>query len=320
MAEQKTALISGASGQDGQYLTNHLLQLGYSVVGLTRNIHNFSDKIQNANLSYIETDYSQEHILNILQKHKPLEFYNLAGQTYVGKSWIIQDETWKASAMLPTNILNAINQMSGNKPRFFQASSSEIYAQSNLALTESSPIGPVNPYGCAKAYAHFMVSAFRQNYNLYCVNGVLFNHESPLRHDDFLSKKVVSIAFDIKEKIINKIHLGNLDIRRDWGFSGDYIKAMHLSLQADNPTDYNICSGKDYSVRELVDYVFSKLGLSYQDHLKINQSLVRNNERPLVLGSSEKAKRELNWEPEKSFEEMLDILIKHEKEKRKGSN
>lgn len=313
--QKNIALISGITGQDGQYLANYLISQNYEVIGLSRSKAT-NTPFLDSKVSIIQTDYSLESLNHILNEYRPKQIYNLAGQTYVGKSWITQEETLNASAILPTLFLRSIIETKLLDVRFFQASSSEIYANSKNELHESSPIAPINPYGCAKAYAHFMVKSYRENYNLYCVNGILFNHESPLRNDDFLSKKVVTTAFDILESKANKILLGNLDVKRDWGFAGDYSKAMYLSLTPETADDYNICSGSAYSVRELVDYVFKKLNLNYLDYLEINKSLVRNNEREIVLGSNQKAEKTLGWKPETTFNQMLDLLIENEKIRR----
>jgi GDPmannose 4,6-dehydratase len=312
MNNNKLAIISGITGQDGRLLADHLLAIGYRVIGLSRTKLSHLLSKNNQKVDILTSDYSYNSLSAILEHHLPNEFYNLTGQTFVGKSWSIIEETIDASALIPLNIVRAITEKSP-KTKLFQASSSEVYAQSPNALTEKSAQGPINPYGCAKSFSHNIISSYRNNYNIFAVNGILFNHESPYRNSNFLSQKVVEGALKIHAGQASELYLGNLDIERDWGHAYDYVRAMHLMLQADTPKDYNICTGKKQSVRSLVHFVFDYLNLDYKNHVKVNKDFVRSNEIKVIYGDNSKIKKELNWKLSFSFEEMLIDMIEFKK-------
>ena len=320
MKNKKVALISGISGQDGSYLADYLLAGGYEVIGLTRaqdglfseRINHLSDRIK-----IIKTDYKFSSLREIFSEVRPSEYYNMAAQSYVGKSWLMVDETIQASGLLPINALRAIVAEEIDT-RFFQASSSEIYTPtSSVAISEGSNIRPSTPYGCSKALAHQMVIAYRENYDLYAVNGIFFSHESPRRGKDFLTMKVINAALDIKAGKSQTVKLGNLDVERDWGDARDYVEAAHLMMQQDNANDYHICTGKLHSVRDIVDFVFLQFGMNYKDHVISDHSLVRSNEAKSVLGSNLKIRKDLGWVPTRDFDQMLLDCIESEKSRRR---
>ena len=319
MNKKKVALISGITGQDGSYLADYLLSLGYKVVGLTRGYKGlFPDRLKHVRdqVTIITTDYSFASLCEIFSTVQPLEFYNMAAQSYVGKSWLMVDETIEASGILPINALRAIIDMKV-QTRFFQASTSEIYCpMSARALLEGDSIAPTTPYGCSKALAHQMVIAYRDNYDIYALNGIFFNHESPRRGKDFLTMKVINGALDIKEGKTKSLKLGSLDVQRDWGDARDYVRAAHLIMQQDSPVDYHICSGLLHSVEDIVDFIFLQFGMNYKDYVISDNSLVRSNEPRVVLGSNSKIRSELGWSATISFEEMLLECVESEKTRR----
>ena len=323
MNKKKVALISGITGQDGSYLADYLLSLGYSVVGLTRGYDElFPERLNHIRdqIKVITTDYSFASLCKIFSSIEPSEFYNMAAQSYVGKSWLMVDETIEASGVLPITALRAIIDTKVQL-RFFQASSSEIYSPSSArAIVEGSIISPTTPYGCSKALAHQMVIAYRDNYEMFAVNGIFFNHESPRRGKDFITMKVINGALDIKEGKTKSLKLGNLDVQRDWGDARDYVIAAHLILQQDRPVDYHICSGLLHSVRDIVDFIFLQFGMNYTDYVTCDNELVRSNERKAVLGSNLKIRNELGWSASINFEKMLLECVESETKRRKLSS
>jgi GDPmannose 4,6-dehydratase len=318
--KKKVALISGITGQDGSYLADYLLSVGYKVVGLTRGYKGlFPEHLKHIRdqVTIIKTDYSFASLCEIFSTVQPLEFYNMAAQSYVGKSWLMVDETIEASGMLPINALRAIIDTKV-QTRFFQASTSEIYCPASArAIIEGDSISPTTPYGCSKALAHQMVVAYRNNYDIYALNGIFFSHESPRRGRDFLTMKVINGALDIKEGKKKMLKLGNLDVQRDWGDARDYVRAAHLIMQQESPVDYHICSGLLHSVEDIVNFIFLQLGMNYKEYVTSDSSLVRSNEPRVVLGSNSKIRSELGWSATISFEEMLLECIESEKKRRK---
>jgi len=315
MNKEKTAIITGISGQDGSYLADFLLTKGYRVIGLTRDIGGqFSERIIHLKnqVELISTDYSRNSLDMIIKNIAPDEIYNMTGQTYVGKSWLMVDETLIASGIIPIHIIQSILECKSDI-RLFQASSSEIYSPvDDTAIEEGAIILPSTPYGCSKSLAHQMVCAYRNNYNLFAVNGIFFSHESPRRGEDFLTKKVINGALDIKDGISNSLKLGALDIRRDWGHAKDFVEAAYLMLQQDQAKDYHICTNILHSVEELVDYIFSYLDLDYTKYVSSDTSLVRSIEPKAVRGCNRKIKDDIKWSPEITFEDMLIEMIKSE--------
>ena len=315
MISTKTALITGVSGQDGSYLAELLLQTGYEVIGITRdpasargqNIAHLGGKFR-----LLYSSYELISLIDLLTQTRPSEVYNCAGQTYVNKSWEMLDDTFHSSAMLPTNLLEAIARV--NKDiRFFQASSCEVFSLgSDVTFTEQTPLAPGSPYGCSKAFAQNMVACFRKNYGIYAVNGILFHHESPRRHENFVSRKIVKRAVSIKLGKETELTLGNMDVFRDWGFAPDVAIAIRKMMQMEQPQDLIICSGESHSLRELVRTVFELLNLDYEKYTRTHESFHRATEPAVIRGSNEKAKGILDWQPKTSFRGMLEKMVDYE--------
>jgi len=312
---RRCVLISGVRGQDGSYLAELLLENGYQVIGLTRdpgllfegNISHLKDKIE---LCY--TAYDFHSLSQIISKYRPEKIFNLCGQPYVLKSWSMIDETIKGSGMIPCHFLQAISEID-REIKFFQASSSEIFEpDKGEGLTENSRILPRTPYGCAKALAHNMVVSFRENYNLFAVNGILFNHESSRRRENFLSRKVVREAVRIKKGLSEKLELGNLSTMRDWGHAKEYMDAVNLMLESDVPEDYIISTGKTHSVEDMVRIIFEKLDLDYREYIFVNEEFVRPFEPQTCRGIPNKIYKELGWSAKTPFKDMLEEMILEE--------
>lgn len=319
---KKTALITGVSGQDGSYLAEYLLSLGYRVIGTTRDpgaLYGKNIRHLRGSIELVYCNYDRDSLVRVIEQGRPDEIYNLAGQTYVSKSWEMMEATLEVSGVLPSVILNSIASINP-KIKFFQASSSEVfYPKDGERLTEDSPISPKNPYACSKAFAHQMLHAFRNKYGVYAVNGILFNHESPRRAPSFLSQKVVTAACEIKLGLRKELELGNLEVSRDWGYAKDYVVAIHKMLQMNKPQDLLICSGENHQVRELVQTVFSLLDLDWEQYCRVNANLIRKDELMCVSGSNERAKKVLNWGPKTSFREFLRIMTDHNLKELKGN-
>jgi len=315
----KTALITGITGQDGAYLTGLLLQKGYKVVGLKRRTSIIcTDRIDSY---FVHPRFSVEYfdlndtscMLSKIVKHKPDEVYNLAAQSHVKVSFEIPEHTVDGIAMGTMRFLNVIKEVSP-KTRFYQASSSEMFGDNtNYPFNEESVFQPASPYACAKVFAHNLIRNYRQAYGLYACGGILFNHESPLRGETFVTRKITMAAAKIKLGLQDTLSLGNLDAKRDWGFAGDYVEAMWLMMQQDNPDDYVISTGETHSVREFLEVVFKHAGIrNYEQHIKIDPKYYRPHEVPLLLGDSSKAKKELGWKPKTSFEELAKMMYDHD--------
>jgi len=311
----RIALITGINGQDGSYLAELLLADGYQVYGTTRdpgarpgpNIAHIGRKV---NLIYCS--YELALLIDVLRQVKPDEVYNFAGQTYVAKSWDMFDDTMAGSAILPCNILEAIVRVDKDI-RFFQASSCEMYSLDwENAVIEASCLAPGTPYGCAKAFAHNMVACYRYNRSIYAVSGILFHHESPRRDENFASRKIVKRAVAIKLGRESELTLGNIAVARDWGFAPDVVAAINMMMRRANPEDFVICSGETHSLQEVIDTVFALVGLDPRNHLRIDKSLFRAAEPPIIRGSSAKAKAVLGWQPRTSFPRMLEKMVAYE--------
>lgn len=316
---QKTAIITGITGQDGAYLSQLLLEKDYKVIGLVRRDAEESffgleylkilEKITIEKCSLLDI----ADIKNAFEKFKPDEVYNLAAQSSVGLSFEKPFETINFNILSVLNLLEAIKE-TDKKIRFYQASTSDMFGNiDKLPVTENSVIHPASPYGISKATGHWMTVNYRESYGLFACCGILFNHESYLRAPNFFVKKVIRESLEIKEGMRDELRVGNIDLRRDFGYAPDYVKAMWSMLQQDMPKDYIVCSGESISLREIVEYVFEKLGID-KSKIVIDKSFFRPNDIKNIYGANEKAKKELGWEYGKTFFEVLDILIEEEKD------
>jgi GDPmannose 4,6-dehydratase len=313
----KSAIITGITGQDGAYLSRLLLEKGYKVIGLIRSHYgsNLSrlkylgvlDKVE-----LVECDQSDlSQVLNIIAHHKPQEVYNLAAQSSVSLSFQQPIGTINFNIQSVLNMLEAIRLLNPSI-RFYQASSSEMFGKvNNLPITEDSIVHPLSPYAISKVTAHYVCINYRESYNLYTSCGILFNHESYLRGENFFVKKVIKGAIDIAHGKREFLEMGNLDIKRDFGWSEKYVEAMWLLLQQDKPDDYIISSGKSITLREIVHYVFDKLGVD-RNRIRINPAFFRPTEIEDIYGSNKKARTVLNWEYDMDFFEVLNLIIEEE--------
>jgi GDPmannose 4,6-dehydratase len=313
----KIAVISGITGQDGAYLAQLLVRKDYKVIGLTRSYGNFKNSI----FKYLDIDGKVDieecdlldfsSIIKILIKYRPDEFYNLAAQSSVGVSFEQPIGTINYNTQSLLNILESIRLLKLDT-KVYQASSSEMYGEvKSLPVTEKTPLHPLSPYAISKASAYWIGINYRESYNVNCVNGILFNHESYLRSPNFFVKKVIRTSLNIKYKIEDILRVGNIDVKRDFGYAPDYIKAMWLSLQQDKADDYLICSGKSIYLRDIIAYTFDVLGIP-TDRLVEDPALFRPTDIQDMYGDNSKAKTILKWNYDKSFFEILDILIKEE--------
>jgi len=314
----KTAIITGITGQDGSYLAEYLLNKGYFVVGLKRRTSVIcTDRInsfyshENFKLRYYNLNDSG-CFFKLLLEYKPDEIYNLAAQSHVKVSFETPEETVNAVAMGPLKQLEAI-RIVDPKIKFYQASSSEMFGVNpNAPYNEESRLQPASPYACAKVFAHNLVNNYRESYGIFATSGILFNHESPRRGETFVTRKITMAAARIKLGMQDKLYLGNLDAKRDWGFAGDYVEAMWLMLQQKNPEDFVISTGEAYSVKEFLDCVFDSAKLNVEDHVEIDPSLFRPQEVPYLLGDCSKAKKKLDWTPKIKFDELAAMMYSYD--------
>ena len=307
------ALITGVTGQDGSYLAELLLAKGYEVVGVVRRTsHDSYERIGHLldRIDIRPADLLDQHSLTVvLQEVQPHEVYNLAAQSYVPTSWTQPVLTGEFTALGVTRILEAI-RLVHPKARFYQASSSEMFGKAmETPQRESTPFYPRSPYGVAKVYGHWITVNYRESYGLYAVNGILFNHESPRRGVEFVTRKISDGAARIKLGLAKELRLGNLDARRDWGFAGDYVEAMWRMLQRPEPRDYVVGSGTTHSVREFVEIAFSHLGLDWKKHVVEDPRFFRPAEVDLLQADPSLARRELQWTPTVSFEELVRMMV-----------
>jgi GDPmannose 4,6-dehydratase len=307
------ALITGVTGQDGSYLAELLLSKGYEVVGVVRRTsHHSYERIEHLldRIEVVAADLLDQHSLTVvLQETRPDEVYNLAAQSYVPTSWTQPVLTGEFTALGVTRILEAI-RLVHPKARFYQASSSEMFGRvSETPQAETTAFYPRSPYGVAKVYGHWITVNYRESYALYAVSGILFNHESPRRGIEFVTRKVTDGVARIKLGLTDSLRLGNLDARRDWGFAGDYVEAMWRMLQQPSPTDYVIGTGETHSVRDLVDTAFRHVGLDWRKHVKTDPKFMRPAEVDLLQADASKAKRELGWTPTVKFEELVALMV-----------
>ncbi len=307
------ALITGITGQDGSYLADFLLKKGYEVYGMVRRsstenferITHIHDKIQ-----LIQGDLLDElSLIKMMEKVEPDEIYNLAAMSFVPTSWDQPILTGEFTGIGVTRMLEAMKRVCP-KAKFYQASSSEMYGKvQEMPQTEKTPFYPRSPYGVSKVYGHYITVNYRESYNLFASSGILFNHESPRRGLEFVTRKVTDAAARIKLGLQKELRMGNLDAKRDWGFAGDYVKAMWLMLQQDEPDDFVISTGVAHSVEHLVEVAFEHVGLTWKDHVVTDQEFIRPAEVEHLLGDYKKAKDVLGWEPEVSFEEMVKMMV-----------
>ncbi len=307
------ALITGITGQDGSYLAEFLLKKGYEVIGMVRRtsttnfarIRHIQDKITLVSGDLLD----QISLINILQEHRPDEVYNLAAQSFVPTSWKQPVFTGEVTALGVTRLLDAIRIVDPSI-KFYQASSSEMFGKvREVPQNENTPFYPRSPYGVAKVYGHWITVNYRESYGLFACSGILFNHESPRRGLEFVTRKVAHGAAKIKLGLAKELRLGNLDAKRDWGFAGDYVKAMWLMLQQDEPDDYVVGTGETHSVRELCEVAFGYLGLDWRDYVVQDPRLFRPADVDLLVADASKARRVLGWEPTVTFEELIKMMV-----------
>jgi len=329
----KKALITGITGQDGSYLAEFLLSHGYEVYGIIRRSSSFNTgridpiyedpHVPNPRLRLIYGDLNDASSLNhIIRTVQPDEIYNLGAQSHVRVSFDIPEYTGEITGLGAIRLLEAIRE-SGLKPRFYQASSSEMFGKVlEVPQKESTPFCPRSPYGAAKVYAHWVTVNYREAYHLFACSGILFNHESPRRGETFVTRKITKAAARIKLGIQHDLYLGNLEAKRDWGFAGDYVQAMWLMLQADAPDDYVIATGETHSVREFLDVAFDCVQLDWRKYVKADPKYYRPTEVDLLIGDPSKAMKVLGWAPKVRFQElakmMVDADLKAERERLEG--
>jgi GDPmannose 4,6-dehydratase len=309
----KRALITGITGQDGSYLAELLLEKDYEVLGMVRRsstvnferIAHLQDKI-----TFVPGDLLDEiSMIHILQQHRPQEVYNLAAQSFVQTSFGQPVLTGETTALGVTRLLDAI-RLVDPEIRFYQASSSEMFGKVHeVPQRETTPFHPRSPYGVAKVYGHWITLNYRESYDLHATSGILFNHESPRRGLEFVTRKISHTVAQIKLGLVDELRLGNLDAQRDWGFAGDYVEAMWLMLQQDAPEDFVICTGETHSVREFCEVAFGHAGLNWEDHVVIDEAFFRPAEVDLLVGDATKAEELLGWKPGTSFENLVTMMV-----------
>ena len=318
----KKALITGITGQDGSYLAELLLAKGYQVTGMVRRastetfdrIAHFKDQISLRQADLLD----QFSLVKLLDEVQPDEIYNLAAMSFVPTSWNQPVLTGEFTALGVTKLLEAM-RMVCPKAHFYQASSSEMFGKViETPQTEKTPFYPRSPYGVAKVYGHFITVNYRESYNLFACSGILFNHESPRRGKEFVTRKITDAVARIKLGGQKELRMGNLDAKRDWGFAGDYVRAMWLMLQQDKPEDFVVATGETHSVREFLEIAFSHVGLKYEDYVVIDPEFIRPAEVELLLGNPAKAKATLGWQPKVSFEQLVTMMVDADMDRQMG--
>ncbi|HEY3368236.1 MAG TPA: GDP-mannose 4,6-dehydratase [Symbiobacteriaceae bacterium] len=306
------ALITGVTGQDGSYLAEFLLERGYEVTGLRRRTSlPVSERIRHLTALRLEDGdlLDQASLIRVLEKVRPDEVYNLAAQSFVGTSWRQPLLTGEVTGLGVTRLLEAIRTVNPTI-RFYQASSSEMFGQvQETPQTETTPFYPRSPYGVAKAYGHWITVNYRESYGIHACAGILFNHESPRRGSEFVTRKITREVARIKMGLAGELRLGNLEARRDWGFAGDYVRAMWLMLRQPQPDDYVIATGETHSVEEFVALAFAHVGLNWRDYVVIDPALFRPADVGLLLGDAGKARRILGWEPTVPFADLVRMMV-----------
>lgn len=323
----KKALITGITGQDGSYLAELLLDKGYEVHGLIRRSSSFNteridhlyrDPHEQGNRLFLHFgDLSvSADLVSLLYDINPDEVYHLGAQSHVRVSFDLPEYTGDITGLGTIRLLEAIRK-SGINARFYQASSSEMFGAAPPPQSEATPFQPQSPYAAAKVYAYYVAKNYREAYGLFACNGILFNHESPRRGETFVTRKITRAATRIKLGLQNVLYLGNLDAKRDWGYAGDYVEAMWLMLQQDTPDDYVVATGETHSVRDFVEEVFRRLGMDYNDYVKIDTRYFRPTEVDVLLGDASKAERILGWTPRTSFSKLIDMMVEADLEQAK---
>lgn len=310
----KRALITGVTGQDGSYLSELLLEKGYEVHGVVRRastenferIAHLSGKIQLHQADLLD----QLSIIDVVKETRPDEVYNLAAMSFVPTSWKQPVLTGEFTGIGVTRVLEAIRLLGKDRIKFYQASSSEMFGKVvEVPQKETTPFYPRSPYGVAKVYGHWITVNYRESYNMFCSSGILFNHESERRGREFVTRKVTDGVARIKLGLSKSLKLGNLDSKRDWGFAGDYVRAMWMMLQQDQPDDYVVATGETHTVKRLVELAFSAVGLDWSKYVEIDQTLVRPAEVDLLIGDATKAQAKFGWKPEVSFEKLVERMV-----------
>jgi len=316
MTGQPRALITGIAGQDGSYLAEFLLERGYEVYGLVRRpsaenferIHHLSDRLKLVRADLLD----QFSLISAVREVRPTEVYNLAAQSFIPTSWDQPVLTGEFTALGVARMLEAI-RLVNPEIRFYQASSSEMFGKVKQSpQNEETPFHPRSPYGVAKLYGHWITVDYRESYGVFACSGILFNHESPRRGREFVSRKITVEVARIKAGLQRELRLGNLDARRDWGFAGDYVEAMWKMLQRPNPTDYVVATGKTHSVQDMVEIAFSAAGLDWHEHVVTDSSLVRKTEMEGLVGDAARARKTLEWEPKVGFAELVAMMVEHD--------
>lgn len=316
----KKALITGITGQDGSYLAELLLEKGYEVYGIIRRAstfntsridHIYKDPHEHPKLHLIYGDLSDAtSIMSILQDVQPDEIYNLAAQSHVRVSFDIPEYTGDVTALGALRILEAMRKLGLKNTRYYQASSSEMFGKVQaVPQKEDTPFYPRSPYAVAKLYAHWITKNYRESYDMFACSGILFNHESPRRGETFVTRKITRAVAHIKAGLQDKLYLGNLDSKRDWGFAKEYVEAMWLMLQQDKPDDYVIATNETHTIREFLDVAFQRVGLKWEDYVEIDPKYFRPAEVDLLIGDPSKAEKELGWKPKTTFKELTDLMV-----------
>ena len=318
----KKALITGITGQDGSYLAELLLSKGYQVTGMVRRastetfdrIAHFKDRIALRQADLLD----QFSLVKLLDEVQPDEIYNLAAMSFVPTSWSQPVLTGEFTALGVTKVLEAM-RMVCPKAHFYQASSAEMFGKViETPQTEKTPFYPRSPYGVAKAYGHFITVNYRESYNLFACSGILFNHESPRRGKEFVTRKITDAVARIKLGTQKELRMGNLDAKRDWGFAGDYVRAMWMMLQQDQADDYVVATGETHSVRKFLEIAFAHVGLNYEDYVVIDPEFIRPAEVELLLGNPAKAQAQLGWKPAVSFEQLVTMMVDADLDRQMG--
>jgi len=313
------ALITGITGQDGSYLTEFLLSKGYEVHGLIRRSSTFNtDRIDHLYKDFHDAEAHMylhygdlsvsSHLIKLLSDVQPDEVYHLGAQSHVRVSFDMPEYTGDITGLGTLRMLEAIHK-TGIKAKFYQASSSEMFGSAPAPQNEQTPFEPQSPYAAAKVYSYYVVKNYRKAYSIFAANGILFNHESPRRGETFVTRKITRAATRIKLGLQDKLYLGNLEAKRDWGFAGDFVESMWLILQQDEPDDFVIATGENHSVREFTEKVFQKLALDYKEYVETDARYFRPTEVDVLLGDSTKAQKILGWKPTVSFDQLIDMMI-----------